>query len=167
MSHFSEKVHQFYENFWTVVQPFDSEIVKIGKEVYDENVQTTLTNILSYISSNFRYETDMNLWGQEDYWASATEVAREKAGDCDDLVMFASSVLLSLGIPHYVVLGHLQGQIEGLEVTPEVAAGHVWIEVDSDKFTYLAEPTTSALYIIKHGDYSRVPYHPVESVLIE
>jgi len=167
MSHFAEKVEHFYKNFWTLIQPYNSLVEEIGKNASKtSHVRDMVYSVLTQMSEKLRYDSDANLWGQEDYWANADEVAREMAGDCDDLALFGSSVLSNMGIPHYLTIGHLHEQISGLEATPEKAAGHVWLEVDDAGFTYILEFTRPTMYIIRTGDYSKVPYHPVEWVLV-
>lgn len=43
---------------------------------------------------------DVNLWRQDDYWATPYEVLREGAGDCEDHAIAKYFTLRSLGIPN-------------------------------------------------------------------
>lgn len=168
MSHFSTKVQRFYEDFWTLVEPYHDTVMEIARVSKSGLLSETLVNIIRNIGMNFEYDTNLDLYGVEDYWESTDEIARARVGDCDGMAMLTSSVLYNLGIVHYLVIGHLYDQIWGLETTPEKAVGHVWVEVDDDKgITYILEPTNSSIYVLPTGDYSEVPYYPIDSIRIE
>lgn len=168
MSHFSKKVRRFYDDFWTLVEPYHDTVIEIARASSGATLPETLVNIIENIGVNFRYGRNIDVYGVDDYWASTGEVAHEMIGDCDDMAMLTSSVLYNLGIVHYLVIGHLYDQIWGLEATPEKAAGHVWIEVDDGNgSTYIMEPTSKSLFVIPTGNYSEVPYYPVDTVRVE
>jgi len=47
----------------------------------------------------FRYETDMESHGVEDYWESPDEFIDEGGGDCEDFAIIKYFTLLALGVP--------------------------------------------------------------------
>ncbi len=44
------------------------------------------------------YQTDQDLWGQKDYWASPAEFFERGAGDCEDFALAKYERLLALGV---------------------------------------------------------------------
>ena len=49
--------------------------------------------------NQFKYKTDMKLWGQKDYWATPEEFIGVNSGDCEDYVVAKYFALRSLGVP--------------------------------------------------------------------
>ena len=58
-----------------------------------------INKINSYINKNVTYESDLLLWGKEDYWASPVETIGRGRGDCEDFAIAKFFSLLALGIP--------------------------------------------------------------------
>ena len=110
MSHFSAKVRRFYEDYWTLVEPYHDTVMEIANASRGGSLHDILDKVVMNIGTDFKYQNDLELYGVEDYWASTAEVAREMAGDCDDVAMLTSSILSNLGIAHYLVFGHLYDQ---------------------------------------------------------
>jgi predicted transglutaminase-like cysteine proteinase len=171
MSHFAARATHFYENFWNLVQPYHPFVQRLSAEASHVGnmggMKDSLRTVVGGIAQNFKYDSDEHLWGEEDYWASASETVTKGAGDCDCLSLLGSSVLFSMGVPHYLTIGHLAEQIRGLEATPEYAPGHVWLEVDDKESTYLLEFTRPMVYVMEKGNYQGVPYVPVERIKVQ
>jgi len=47
-----------------------------------------------------RFDDDMNIWGQSDYWATPLESLGKEAGDCEDYSIAKYIFLRELGIPN-------------------------------------------------------------------
>ena len=64
----------------------------------------------AFFNQKIRYEEDIVLWGQDDYWATPLETLSQGRGDCEDYAIAKYFTLLELGIPSarmrlvYVVL---------------------------------------------------------------
>ena len=169
MSHFAGRVEHFYRNFWQMVRPYHPLVASIAaKASHARDLPEALEVVVGSVTGTFEYRSDMELWGQEDYWASAEEVSLRRAGDCDDLALFGSSVLFAMGVPHYLTIGHLRGRLAGLEALPHEAPGHVWLEVDDAVGnTYILEMTQPFIQVIRYGQYQMTDYVPVERILVE
>lgn len=47
---------------------------------------------------NIPYQSDYDLWGTSDYWATPTETLYLKAGDCEDRAILAVSIFIAMGL---------------------------------------------------------------------
>lgn len=61
------------------------------------DTRTQLTEINDFFNQ-FRYRTDQDMWGAEDYWQTPVEFIGNFAGDCEDYVISKYFALLHLGI---------------------------------------------------------------------
>jgi len=159
MTDFSGNVSFFTENFHSLVQPGNSVVQEVASELNSlsyARIDSFLSALIGRVRTIFDFDTDMSLYGLDDYWASPDEMVQAGAGDCDDFALFASSVLHAMGLPHDVVMGYYQG-----------AGGHAWVEVHGEGSTYILEFTEPQLHIIPESDYSFIPYMPVARVIVE
>jgi len=69
----------------------------LGK-LSNENVDKQLKEVNRYFNQ-FKYKSDMKLWGQKDYWATPEEFIGVNSGDCEDYVVAKYFALRSLGVP--------------------------------------------------------------------
>lgn len=159
---FEGNVEFFTTDFHKLVHPWNPVVQEVASQLnqlsYERNAEDMLGNLLVILGSIFEVDTDENLYGEEDHWASPEEMVEAGAGDCDDFAVFASSVLFALGVPHYVVMGYYQA-----------VGGHVWIEVDEGPRVYLLEFTVSTLFILDRAGkqtYDETLYMPMERVLV-
>ena len=53
----------------------------------------------AFFNQKIRYEEDIVLWGQDDYWATPLETLSQGRGDCEDYAIAKYFTLLELGIP--------------------------------------------------------------------
>lgn len=56
-----------------------------GEKVFYKNDEIRILALDKFFNNNFKYETDKNNYGKEDYWASLIEmVDKNQTGDCED-----------------------------------------------------------------------------------
>ena len=56
-------------------------------------------NANNFINHRIMYESDMVVWGQEDYWTTPLELFGKRAGDCEDFAIAKYISLLLMDIP--------------------------------------------------------------------
>lgn len=49
--------------------------------------------------NQIEYQTDVNTWGQKDYWASRLEFLGKGQGDCEDFAVAKYLTMMQLGVP--------------------------------------------------------------------
>lgn len=161
---FEGNVSYFTEDFYKLIQPRSPLVSEFAGELNSvayERTDALLERLVALVSGAFGYDSDENVWGQEDYWATPDELSEVGRGDCDDLGIFASSVLFALGIEHYVVMGYYHG-----------GGGHFWLEVDDGPTVYLLEFSEPTLYVLTRdaedgkATYDMTPYMPVERIVV-
>ena len=69
----------------------------LGK-LSNETVDKQLKEVNRFFNQ-FKYKSDMKLWGQKDYWATPEEFIGVNSGDCEDYVVAKYFALRSLGVP--------------------------------------------------------------------
>lgn len=55
--------------------------------------------INDFFNHTVRYDTDQNIWGQNDYWATPLETLALARGDCEDYAIAKYFSLINLGVP--------------------------------------------------------------------
>lgn len=60
-------------------------------------------SLSSYLSENFTFEEDSDLFGTVDYWQEPLEFWNLKKGDCEDYALFTQYVLQQKGMEAYLV----------------------------------------------------------------
>lgn len=58
-----------------------------------------LAAVNAWSNGHIRYEEDRDLYGQADYWATASTTLRRGAGDCEDIAIVKMQALAALGLP--------------------------------------------------------------------
>lgn len=58
-----------------------------------------LKDVNEYVNRKIRLDTDANIWGQEDYWATPIEALIKGAGDCEDYAIAKYFSLKFSGVP--------------------------------------------------------------------
>jgi len=111
---FSEFI-QFNSNIHSQVEKrvntINSEMNKIKNL---PNTQEQIKEINRFFNFNIRYDSDMNVYGQNDYKATMEETVLTMRGDCDDIVIAKMQALLYLGIPSsqmYIVVSNEKNQL--------------------------------------------------------
>ncbi len=68
------------------------------EDLRDKSIDTKLMDVNRFFNQ-FQYRTDIDLWGQEDYWATPKEFIGMLQGDCEDFVIAKYFSLRNLGVP--------------------------------------------------------------------
>ena len=58
-----------------------------------------LHQVNAWANEHIRYEDDQALYGRPDYWASAPQTLKRRAGDCEDIAILKYQLLAAAGIP--------------------------------------------------------------------
>ena len=93
------------------VEAINTEINKI-KNLPTIEEQTKEIN--RFFNFNIKYDSDMNVYGQNDYKATMEETVLKMRGDCDDIAIAKMQALLYIGIPSnqmYVVVSKEGNQL--------------------------------------------------------
>ena len=87
-----------------------------------------LTLVNTFFNKNIRFGTDLEVWEQEDYWATPLETLGRGAGDCEDFVIAKYFSLLALGVPEtklrFVYARALLQQGQALRVEPHMVLAY-------------------------------------------
>lgn len=91
-----QAVRQCYgENAVDTVRQWDSLLTRF--QVVTE--QGKLMHINTYLNQQLRADSDLNIWGQEDYWATPIEAKIKGRGDCEDYAIAKYFSLKFSGVP--------------------------------------------------------------------
>lgn len=58
-----------------------------------------LNTVNAWANQHIRYEEDKALYGRSDYWASAPQTLKRRAGDCEDIAILKYQLLARAGVP--------------------------------------------------------------------
>jgi len=87
-----------------------------------------LTLVNTFFNKNIRFGTDLEVWEQEDYWATPLETLGRGAGDCEDFAIAKYFSLLALGVPEtklrFVYVRALLQQGQVLRVEPHMVLAY-------------------------------------------
>lgn len=93
-----------------------------------EPEQSKLMDVNDYVNRRIRLDTDMNIWGKDDYWATPIEALITGAGDCEDYAIAKYFSLKFSGVPvSKLRIFYVKAQIGGAssKVTkPHVVLAH-------------------------------------------
>ena len=94
----------------------------------DSSELERLTLVNTFFNKNIRFGTDLEVWEQEDYWATPLETLGRGAGDCEDFVIAKYFSLLALGVPEtklrFVYVRALLQQGQTLRVEPHMVLAY-------------------------------------------
>ncbi len=71
-------------------------LMRTAKNLTEEK---KLNLVNDFFNQRLAFVDDMDLWGQEDYWATPLEFLSKGAGDCEDFSIAKYFSLIELGIP--------------------------------------------------------------------
>ena len=101
------------------------------------------------------YVSDMDQFGQNDYWQPPEDFERSKRGDCDDFALWAWRQIISLGYRVRYVVGLYEGP----------GTCHAWVTYQDGNSWYLLEPLSalarmiiSRLSVIRHQPWVSVEW---------
>lgn len=99
-----------------------------------------LKGINSFFNRKIRhFDSDINTWGQSDYWATPLESLGRERGDCEDYTIAKYIFLRELDIPNdKLKLTYVKAQIGGPE--SRISQAHMVV-------TYYAEPNAEPLVL--------------------
>ena len=73
-------------------------LINLLGELSGKDVQEQLKKV-NFFFNQFRYQADIKLWKQKDYWATPEEFIGHSSGDCEDYVVAKYFALRALGVP--------------------------------------------------------------------
>jgi len=89
-----------------VQKQYGSSAVEVVKDWIDalavfqtETEQKKLKHVNDYVNLNLSFESDLKVWGQEDYWATPIEALLQGVGDCEDYAIAKYFSLKFSGVP--------------------------------------------------------------------
>jgi predicted transglutaminase-like cysteine proteinase len=74
-------------------------LASLAAAVRGEPVEQRIRKINRVVNSSIDYRTDLELYGQGDYWASFRETILAGRGDCEDIALVKMWLLRAAGIP--------------------------------------------------------------------
>jgi predicted transglutaminase-like cysteine proteinase len=81
---------------------------------HDQAVHVQLERINQFFNIRTVFQSDLEAWGQPDYWATPLETLMHGHGDCEDFAIAKYFSLLALGIPEERLrLIYVRAQIDG------------------------------------------------------
>jgi hypothetical protein len=95
------------------------------------------------------YVSDMEQFGQQDYWMPPELFERRKKGDCEDFSLYVWRQLMHMGYSTRFVVGW------------RFMRGHAWVTLEQDGKQYIVEPLASP---ISHLRLTTIGYKPKISV---
>lgn len=83
-----------------------------------------IDSVMDYVNSHIKYSEDWFNWNASDYFATPEETIEKGLGDCEDVAILTCSILRSMGLDAWVVIGY----------------GHAWVRIfDGDEpFDYFS-----------------------------
>lgn len=69
-------------------------------EARSASVERQLVLVNSFFNRQIRFDDDLTIWGERDYWASPLETLGRGAGDCEDFTIAKYASLRLLGVPN-------------------------------------------------------------------
>ena len=102
------------------------------------------TQVAKFMGREFRYVADPP---HCDRWCSPAITLRDRAGDCDDLAIFAASLLIAGGVDAEVVAGN--------HCDHGKCGGHAWVEGWDQGGFFLLEATSGRL--LRHRPRAYIP----------
>ena len=94
----------------------------------DSSEAERLALVNTFFNKNIRFGTDLEVWEQEDYWATPLETLGRGAGDCEDFAIAKYFSLVALGVPEpklrFVYVRALLQQGQALRVEPHMVLAY-------------------------------------------
>ena len=94
----------------------------------DSSELDRLTLVNTFFNKNIRFGPDLEVWEQEDYWATPLETLGRGAGDCEDFAIAKYFSLVALGVPEpklrFVYVRALLQQGQTLRVEPHMVLAY-------------------------------------------
>ncbi len=127
------------ERFGTKAEETVSAWRRMMNEARQADVNEQLERVNDFFNRRIRFEDDMTVWGQLDYWATPLETMGKAAGDCEDFAIAKYMTLRLLGVPgEKLRLIYVRAQIGG--PSSGVTQAHMVLG-------YFSTPTAEALVL--------------------
>lgn len=102
---------------------------------HDDSDMDKVRYVTQFVDMNIKYNSDADIYGVEEYWATPIETLYLRTGDCEDKAVLTCSILLAMGL-------------DGMLINYE---GHCAPAVRLDGIVYLSDfnlsyPTTDLTY---------------------
>jgi predicted transglutaminase-like cysteine proteinase len=95
---------------------------KLLRDAKDLPIADKLKRVNEFFNRHIKFGEDIDVWGQEDYWATPMESLSKGRGDCEDYVIAKYFVLRELGVPDKQLrLIYVKAHIGGADSTVEQA----------------------------------------------
>lgn len=114
------------------------------------SLEQRLLAVNAWANTHVRFQDDAVLYGRADYWASASETLRRRAGDCEDIAILKLQMLAALGLPRADMF---------LTVARDLArhADHALLVVrDGNRFWLLDNATNALVDATQANDYAPI-----------
>lgn len=108
-----------------------------------DDAWSLVSKVNEYVNKTIRPATDMEVYGQEEYWAYPTT-----AGDCEDYALLKRRMLMQRGIPASDLLMTVVRKPDG--------EGHAVLTLRSDKGDYILDNLESNLKLWTQTPYSYI-----------
>jgi len=124
------------------------------------------TVILYWVQTAIVYETDLELYGQTEYWATPIECLFNAHGDCEDTAVLFCSIASAMGFQ--VALVGFSDHMGAAIIVDGISDGQTYTSTDGEVYTYCETATDqawlpgniSASYA--NASYSLTEYTPQE-----
>ena len=89
--------------------PFDQAWARVSRKSASGKLRTifapqagvdldAVRKVNSWVNRTITYAEDIDLYGQRDYWATASETLRKRKGDCEDYAILKYQILMQMGV---------------------------------------------------------------------
>lgn len=81
----------------------------------EQPISVRLSRVNEFFNGRVRFEDDLSVWQQADYWATPLETLVRGSGDCEDFAIAKYVSLLALGVPQSQLrLIYARARIDGV-----------------------------------------------------
>jgi predicted transglutaminase-like cysteine proteinase len=71
-------------------------LLKTGRNA---SLSATLAAVNGFFNERIAFDSDLNVWGKNDYWATPMETLARQKGDCEDFAIAKYFTLIATGVP--------------------------------------------------------------------
>lgn len=91
---------------------------KLLLDAANQNEQVQIRRVNEFFNRKIRFEEDIDIWGERDYWATPLETLGRGRGDCEDFAIAKYATLRMLGVPiQKLQLTYVKARIGGAQST--------------------------------------------------
>ncbi len=88
------------------------------QQLQNQDVQAKLRGVNDFFNRRIRWIDDIQVWGQEDYWATPLEAMGKGQGDCEDYSIAKYITLKQLGVTsQYLRMIYVRARIGRSQIT--------------------------------------------------